>query len=350
MNPKISLIFACYNVANYLPALFELLNKQTYNNIEIIFVEDCSTDNKTRELLRNFKTKHTVILIENEKNIGVGYSRNKGIEIATGDYIGFPDPDDLFELDWISQVALAIEEKQPDVIISGIREEYEDDLSNIIYSKDILSQYSGYIESKQQDVLVDLEEKLLFGYTNNKFYRKCILTNINLKYKNMALKEDLEFNYHFFLKAHNFYILNQPYYIYKKRNNSSLTAKYVKEYFNIHMDTIFMLNDLFSKKGNLTNKATQLLVNHFYRYFLSAVERNTSPLSKMSFRQQINWVNQVKNNKRYEEFFRKQNLLTGKMKYISKLFTSDIATVSVGYIVALIKKYLPIIFTKLKQN
>ena len=81
-NIKISLIFACYNVSQYLQELYQLVITQPYQNIEIIFVEDCSTDN-TKEILRSF-TDERVKLIENSKNQGAAISRNIGITCATG--------------------------------------------------------------------------------------------------------------------------------------------------------------------------------------------------------------------------------------------------------------------------
>ena len=100
-NIKISLIFACYNVSQYLQELYQLLVTQPYQNIEIIFVEDCSTDN-TKELLRSF-TDSRVKVIENTHNQGAAISRNIGITNATGEYIWFPDPDDLFDKNLIAE-------------------------------------------------------------------------------------------------------------------------------------------------------------------------------------------------------------------------------------------------------
>ena len=124
-NTKISLIFACYNVSQYLDKLFHLLATQPYQNIEIIFVEDCSIDDTRNKLLTLDNPRVKVIL--NEKNIGAANSRNRGIEEATGDYIWFPDPDDLFDAKLLPKVGSVISEFNPDVISIGMQERYEID-------------------------------------------------------------------------------------------------------------------------------------------------------------------------------------------------------------------------------
>lgn len=212
-NMKISLIFACYNVSQYLQELYQLLVTQPYQNIEIIFVEDCSTDN-TKELLRSF-TDSRVKVIENTHNQGAAISRNIGITNATGEYIWFPDPDDLFDKNLIAEAADILVQISPSVLMCGMREEYEQD-GKIEFSKDITSLYSDYVQGNVKEVLVNLEETFLFGYTNNKFYKSSILFENNIKNKSLALKEDFEFNIQVFSLINDFYILNKPYYFYKK--------------------------------------------------------------------------------------------------------------------------------------
>lgn len=347
-NPKISLIFACYNVAQYLPKLYQLLLSQPYKNIEIIFVEDCSTDN-TKDVLRSF-TDCRVKLIENPSNQGAAISRNIGIAHATGDYIWFPDPDDLFNENLISEVVEVVEQYNPSVVLCGMREEYERN-GKIEYVKNIRSLYSGYIQDNFMDILVNLEETFLFGYTNNKFYKSSIILQNNIQNKPLALKEDFEFNIQFFNIINDFYILNKPYYFYKKRNNGSLTNKFVKEYFDIHIDTLFQFKYLLeSYRPGLSKKAETLLVNRFARYFLSAIERNTNKVSGLSFINQNQWVQSVLSDSKYGYFLEHVELITGKMKLIKPLFLMRLSWLFVilGNAIKYLKADLPIVFAKLK--
>ncbi|MDR2413137.1 MAG: glycosyltransferase [Rickettsiales bacterium] len=97
---KLSIVVPCFNVAPYLSRAMRSLVNQSLNDIEIICIDDKSTDG-TREILRQWaKNDLRIRLIENKKNIGVGPSRNLGIDAATGEYVGFLDPDDFCDFDF----------------------------------------------------------------------------------------------------------------------------------------------------------------------------------------------------------------------------------------------------------
>lgn len=92
---KISVIVPVYNAEKYLGKCLESLLNQTQTDIEIILIDDASTD-KSLDIMASYQEKspRTIKIIQNKTNSGVAFSRNKGLEIATGDYIGFVDSDD----------------------------------------------------------------------------------------------------------------------------------------------------------------------------------------------------------------------------------------------------------------
>lgn len=345
---KISLIFACYNVYHYLDELYQLLISQSYKEIEIIFVEDYSTDDTRNKLLTLNDPRVKVIL--NEKNIGAANSRNRGIEEATGDYIWFPDPDDLFDDKLLPKVGSVISEFNPDVISIGMQERYEID-GKLSYTKNIVSEFEGFITTNFNPVLVNLEKTFLFGYTNNKFYKKEIIDKYHIKNEHQALKEDFEFNIKVFNMISNFYILNEPLYFYMKRNNGSLTAKFVPDYFSIHMKTLSSFIKLLQVRGELNQNAIELVVNRFIRYTLSAIERNTSPNANLTLKAQKDWIiGSVYNQEQFKLMVNNAYLVSKKQKPIYFLLKYKISSLLVllGNFVKLVKSKLPILFTKLK--
>ncbi len=345
---KISLIFACYNVYHYLDELYQLLISQSYKEIEIIFVEDYSTDVTRNKLLTLNDPRVKVIL--NEKNIGAANSRNRGIEEATGDYIWFPDPDDLFDAKLLPKVGSVISEFNPDVISIGMQERYEID-GKLSYTKNIVSEFEGFITTNFNPVLVNLEETFLFGYTNNKFYKKEIIDKYHIKNEHQALKEDFEFNIKVFNMISNFYILNEPLYFYMKRNNGSLTAKFVPDYFSIHMKTLSSFIKLLQVRGELNQNAIELVVNRFIRYTLSAIERNTSPNANLTLKAQKDWIiGSVYNQEQFKLMVNNAYLVSKKQKPIYFLLKYKMSSLLVllGNFVKLVKSKLPILFTKLK--
>ena len=90
---KISVIVSAYNTESYIEKCINSLINQSYSNMEIIIVNDCSTD-KTREKLVQYENIQNIKIIDNEKNMGLSYSRNIALENSSGDYIGYIDSDD----------------------------------------------------------------------------------------------------------------------------------------------------------------------------------------------------------------------------------------------------------------
>ena len=101
MNGKVSIIVPVYNVQKYLARCIESLICQTYGNIEIILVNDGSTDG-SEDICKEYKNIDNRIIVINQKNAGLSVARNTGIENASGDYLCFVDSDDWVELDYVS--------------------------------------------------------------------------------------------------------------------------------------------------------------------------------------------------------------------------------------------------------
>jgi len=99
MNPKISVLIPVYGVEKYLKKCLDSVVNQTLQEIEIILVDDCSEDNSI-DIIKEFQLKDQRIkYLKNKKNSGAGFSRNRGLEIAKGEYIYFLDSDDYIEKD-----------------------------------------------------------------------------------------------------------------------------------------------------------------------------------------------------------------------------------------------------------
>ena len=94
---KISVIIPVYNVENYLEESLDSIINQTFTDLEIICVNDGSTDNSP-SILNNYANKDSRINIINQENKGLSAARNSGLDVATGDYIYFFDSDDILEL------------------------------------------------------------------------------------------------------------------------------------------------------------------------------------------------------------------------------------------------------------
>lgn len=123
-NKKVSVIIPVYNTVNYLNQCLESAVSQTYQNMEIICVDDGSTDG-SEKMADEFAAKDKRVKVIHQKNRGESNARNTGLRIATGGYIGFMDCDDWIEPDMYESLVKALEDENADMAIAGFYQEYE---------------------------------------------------------------------------------------------------------------------------------------------------------------------------------------------------------------------------------
>ena len=124
-EPKLSVIVSVYNTEKYIEKCLDSLLNQTYKNIEIVVINDCSTDNSLRILKKYAKKYDNIKLLENKENKGLSYSRNIGLDNASGDYIGYIDSDDYIDSDYYEKMMKAIIKEKSDIVITDMKIVYE---------------------------------------------------------------------------------------------------------------------------------------------------------------------------------------------------------------------------------
>lgn len=121
MNPLISIIVPTYNVEKYIRTCIESILAQTYRNIEVIIVNDGSTD-QSLEVISDLICSHHNIKVINQKNQGISVARNTGIDAATGKYIAFVDPDDKIMPDFVSSLYQIADRTGADIVRGSFRD------------------------------------------------------------------------------------------------------------------------------------------------------------------------------------------------------------------------------------
>lgn len=123
---KLSVIISAYNVEKYIAHAIEMLAHQTLDNIEVILIDDGSTDSTPEIIEQRVKNLHNFVYIKNKRNIGLGRSRNEGIRVSKGEYIGFCDADDSIERDYYEKLYNAATDAEADIACCSIRLDYDD--------------------------------------------------------------------------------------------------------------------------------------------------------------------------------------------------------------------------------
>lgn len=128
---KVSIVIPVYNAVRFLPECIHSIEEQKYKQLEVIFVNDCSTDESLEQL--SFLSKSSsldIVILNNTKNGGTAFSRNEGLKAASGDYVFFMDDDDTITDDCIELLAKsAVENNCPDIVLCNV------DASNYVYKK-----------------------------------------------------------------------------------------------------------------------------------------------------------------------------------------------------------------------
>ncbi len=216
-DKKISIIIPAYNIAPYIGRCLDSVLEQTYTNLEIIVIDDGSTDN-TREIIEEYREKDSRIVAIYKENTGVSDTRNKGLDIATGDYIGFVDGDDY------------IENNMYEILINNAIK-YDADISHCGYrlkyptTEFLMHGTNKIVEQDNQQGVIDLLEGKFIepGIWNKLFSKKCI-GDLRL-YKDIRYNEDFLFATMAFIKAEKSIFEDKPLYNYMMRPNSATTTE-----------------------------------------------------------------------------------------------------------------------------
>ncbi len=209
----ISIIVPVYNVEKYIKECIDSIINQSYKDLEIILIDDGSTDN-SGVICDEYAKKDARIKVIHKENGGQSSARNLGLELATGEYVGFVDSDDTIEKEMYEVLYSSILGK--DIAICS---------HNVVYDEKVERHYL------EENFLLDTEGlwQEIFGRLNNavwnKLYRRDLLKGIFFDL-NYAHGEDLLFNIQYLQSVKNGCLVNKALYNYYKRGDSITTGKF----------------------------------------------------------------------------------------------------------------------------
>lgn len=224
---KVTIIVPVYNSAEYLHESIGALKKQTYNEIEIILVENGSTDNSL-DVCNGFAEKDKrITVIHTDENIGTGAARNLGLESATGEYIAFLDADDRYEPQAIEKLVSAATEHEADVVICGYKGFRDDNIKTEPhrFQKAILKnreEVRNYVAKWFPDGRV--------GFPWNKLYKAEVIRENNLEFPKLSRLEDGFFNLDFFNYTKSCVVIPDILYNYRLPEAESTIKKHNSSY------------------------------------------------------------------------------------------------------------------------
>lgn len=232
-NIFISVIIPVYNVSDYLRQCLESVINQSYPNLEIIIVNDGSIDDSLI-ICEEYQLKDSRIKLINQDNAGVSAARNKGVDIAKGNFILFLDGDDWLELDTIA-VALSYMEGK-DLFCFSYFKNYSETfavrklgLDGDFQASFVQRRITGLVKEE----LVDPGQSESLVTVWGKLYKTSIIKENQIQFrdlKEIGTWEDGVFNWEYLNYSKSVYIFDQPFYHYRKINSNSITSNYKKQY------------------------------------------------------------------------------------------------------------------------
>lgn len=230
MKEKVSVIIPVYNAENFIRKCVESLADGTYKNIELILINDASRDNSFYICMELEKRYSCVILLNNEENHGVSYTRNRGLQVATGDLIMFADSDDWVEPDFIERMIEQHHIDENALVICGYIN--HDEVKNGRTDIFAWDNFEGVQIVNREVSLYQLYEQRLLQQLWNKIFQREIIVNYNIHFdETISIGEDFRFLLQY-IKVGNIKKIikyNYPLYHYSRDNQNSLMTKYGQE-------------------------------------------------------------------------------------------------------------------------
>ena len=268
-NFKLSVIIPVYNVQRYLRECLKSIINQTYKNLEIICINDGSTD-KSLEILKEFEKIDKRIKIFSQINKGVSSARNKGIELSTGQYITFVDSDDYLNLNVYKNSMNNIINNDIDVLSFDMKS-----------TNKKLKRKKMHRKIYFNDNFKAMSDRGIYPSICNKIFRKKLITDYNIRFKEeLYFGEDDLFRLMSFVVAKKISLLPNEYYIYRIRKNSS-SKKLNKEKYLINNIKRFKFLIQFFNEHKINNKNDYLIefaLGITYKFIIKMKNKNKKKL------------------------------------------------------------------------
>lgn len=350
-KPFFSIIMPIYNAGFFLEKAIESIINQTFQNFELILIDDCSTDG-SGELCKLYAHKDNRISFKQTAcNAGVANARNEGLKWAHGQYLSFVDADDYINSNLLELVYNNLVEKPAQVLKYGVIEEYYNNVGKLIGTKSV-SLDNGYYDDPEliKKHILKMEKLPLFGYVCNTFYDISFLQKLNALFDPIfKVNEDFMFNMDVFSSVQTLACLDNCGYHYAKRVNNSLSTKANAAYYNLHMAKIQKLLDKYEEWQMLTDLISMDIFWLYTRCIYSYIARVISEIGIFGSKEILEEVFSSALFQQYEKVhFRERSLK--EMILIKNLQNKRVGLlIPCCAVINIVKKNFGVLFSKAKE-
>ncbi len=312
MNDLVSIIIPAYNVEKYVEKCINSVVNQTYERLEIIVINDGSTDN-TKKILEQKAKKDKRIKIISQHNRGLSAARNTGIKSAKGEYIAFIDGDDIIEPNFIESNILNIKQHKSDISVCGFT-------TITASNKKTGCNYEKTINGTNATIQLLTRQENVDIIACNKLYKKNLFVGNNIFYPENEIHEDTLTTYKLYSKAEKVSYIKPPLYNYYKRSGSITTSTKLAKSLGYKLRAAEEAKRYFSDSKSLSDAAeiAELLA---YYSLIDAMLAKKIPYEEEYFK----WIKDNKKSLSQNQFLTKKLkiylLMTGtKRSFFYRIF------------------------------
>lgn len=261
-TPIVSVIVPVYNVSAFLPRCLESLLGQTLKSIEILCVDDASSDDSA-EVVLSFQEKDDRVRLLRQEHQGVSAARNLGIDSARGEYVAFVDADDWVEPAMLETMVSRAEKDRADIVVCGAQVHFEEGSRREALERALTVEDGLWQRSEEDSIWQCLKRNGSWPFVWNKLLRASLLREHEICYSpRLSLGEDGAFLVLAWQYAEKIAFLEDKLYHYRYQRKESATVRLYQDEvrrFAQHIDVVQVLSEAFFDRGLLEHRGAQLL-------------------------------------------------------------------------------------------
>ncbi len=295
-EPFFSIIMPVYGVEKYLEEAIQSVLKQTYDNFELLLVDDMSPDSCPQICDEYAEKDSRIQVIHKPENQGLGMARNTGMERATGNYLFFVDSDDSIDPDTLQVVKDSLCE-DTEILAFGMKRAFENKNGNITRVEEFSCepQRSCNIEESGR-VFLALSRSHLFPYVCNKAYNRRFLFTHHASFEKTKLIEDFLFNIYLFGKAEHITVIPNCFYNYRKPAHQTLVNTYSPQFYELAKRKFSLELEFLQITNNTDFDAKQTVLYSHIKHIVSVFLRNKEKSASLSGQQQRAAIRSILND------------------------------------------------------
>lgn len=270
----VSVIIPCYNVSSFVDN-FSWIFEQTYSELEVVLIDDCSTDD-TWQKLQAFKQQHVdknIVLAHNEQNMGLAATRNRGFALSSGKYVCFWDADDQAYPLFVEKMLAKLQQEQADFVCCAY--EALDNKGN----KECCKLQSQLLDVQGDIDLLRQQAFQFYVVAWNKLVRRDFIQEHNISFPVIRIGEDQGWTLQLVLNAQKIAFIDEPYYQYYTDNVASLSHIYDERRMRCFWEMTLFDLDYIKKFGVYSVLRDHWMIS-FFKTFLYVHKRMAVDLQK----------------------------------------------------------------------